>query len=421
VEHENVGKMIVTALNDIADCLPRVELAALLYPTDTMQQTVAMLYAHIVRFLIRAMEWYEESRLTHVLHSITRPASLRYDDLIKEIQRETKSITDHALASSQAEQRDMHNAIREIRNLSIGKTKSEQEDVLDKLSSLTAMVVQLRESLALDQAVNASARIEFRCRLTDIQITQALSFISLRCNIDHTSTFRTAIAVRDRHRLSSKLNSAQFWTSPKLREWDASLATSTILLSATFRQRLEIRDFCASVVEQLVNNQTVSLWILRDRTREYSLLEVFKSLILQALSLDYTSHTDLQFSFQLQKFLDSHLDEDFVNVLGDILQHFKLVYIIADTGAMSADVADQCSTYLQQLSEGLAKRDAKTVLKIIVSSYGSARKNIQQPARAVMLNVGRTSGRVNKRKSKRHSRKAGNILGTSALRRKAEQ
>lgn len=116
--------------------------------------------------------------------------------------------------------------VREIRELSIGKNRSEQEDVLSKLSNLTSMVVQLRESLALDQAVNASSRVELHCRLTDIQLSHALSFISSRCHIDHTSAFRAAIAVRNRHRFPAKLNSACFWTSPKLQEWNASFATS---------------------------------------------------------------------------------------------------------------------------------------------------------------------------------------------------
>lgn len=76
-----------------------------------MQQAVALLCAHIVRFLIRALEWYEEGKLDHALHSITRPASLRYDDLIKEIQRDTQSITSHAIVSNKMEQRDRRKGI----------------------------------------------------------------------------------------------------------------------------------------------------------------------------------------------------------------------------------------------------------------------------------------------------------------------
>lgn len=102
-----------------------------------------------------------------------------------------------------------------------------------------------------------------------------------------------------------------------------------------------------------------------------------------------------------------------MNALGSILQHFKLVYIIADTGAMSTDVAARCRSYLLQLSGDLAKRGAQTVLKIIVSSNGSTRENVQQPPEVVILDVGKTTGPMSNRKLKRHKLKAGKILTPS--------
>jgi hypothetical protein len=53
-----------------------------------MKHLVSMLYAHIVRFLIRALKYYEESSIMRAVHSITKPAALRYNDLIKLIQRD---------------------------------------------------------------------------------------------------------------------------------------------------------------------------------------------------------------------------------------------------------------------------------------------------------------------------------------------
>lgn len=56
-----------------------------------MIRNVSMLYAHIMHLLIRAWNFYHESRLMYVLHSVTRPAALRYDDLLKSIQRNAES------------------------------------------------------------------------------------------------------------------------------------------------------------------------------------------------------------------------------------------------------------------------------------------------------------------------------------------
>ena len=393
VEHENVGATVVKALCDIADSLPRVELANSLYPTAMMQRAIALLYGHIVRFLVRALDWYEESKLAHALHSITRPASLRYDDLIKDIHRDAQSITSYAITSSQAEQRDMHIEIRAIRSLvdsAITRNQNEQQNVDDKLSALTETVARLQESILLDQSVHANARIDIRIALAEMQLTQALTLISSQCNIDHQSSFRASVVLRDRHRYTSRLGGAWSGTLSKLRDWNSSPGSSTILLKAGFRERLELRDVCTNVIEQLVASRVATLWVLKSRSLDYSVLEVLKSLIVQAISLDYSSHTDVAFSFQLRKYLDARLDEDYLDLLGDILQHFKLVYIIADAWAMSPDTATLYRVYLDRLSQRLSERGVPTVMKVIISYYGPGQLSAPQSTQDVVLKFGKT-------------------------------
>ena len=101
-------KSLAKGLCHVADSLPRVEFLTLLYPTRRMKQAVADLYAYILRFLIRAQGWYQESKLLHALHSFTRPAELRYADLVEEIEACTRTVDGLASTGAQAEQRDMH-------------------------------------------------------------------------------------------------------------------------------------------------------------------------------------------------------------------------------------------------------------------------------------------------------------------------
>lgn len=83
----------------------------MLYPTERMKQAVMELYAYLIRFLIRAYDWYQERTLVHLLHSITRPAELRYKDLIENISDCSLKVDRLALSGAQAEQRDMHKKI----------------------------------------------------------------------------------------------------------------------------------------------------------------------------------------------------------------------------------------------------------------------------------------------------------------------
>ena len=91
-----------------------MEFVTILYPTAKMKQAVAELYAHIIGFLVRAQDWYQENTLKHILHSFTRPAELRYADIIKDIEICTRSVDSLAAAGAQAEQRDIHLQVQEL-------------------------------------------------------------------------------------------------------------------------------------------------------------------------------------------------------------------------------------------------------------------------------------------------------------------
>jgi hypothetical protein len=105
---------LAKGLSQVADSLPRIELSTILYPTQRMKEAVALLYAHIINFLIRAKDWYEEGKLRHAINSFARPAKLRYDDIIKEIEGCTKDIDNLAISSARAEQRDIHLELQEL-------------------------------------------------------------------------------------------------------------------------------------------------------------------------------------------------------------------------------------------------------------------------------------------------------------------
>ena len=115
VNHEQMTKCLAKGLCQIADSLPKIQFAATLYPTERMKQAVSELYAHIVRFLIRAQDWYEENKLLHAFHSFTRPVELRYADIIEEVEACTQSVYGLATAGAQAEQRDIHLELQEVR------------------------------------------------------------------------------------------------------------------------------------------------------------------------------------------------------------------------------------------------------------------------------------------------------------------
>ena len=77
-----------------------------------MTDAVEGLYAHIIRFSIRAHDWYREGTLRHIVHSVTRPADLRYHDVLENIQAGSRNIEQLAIAGSQVELRQMHTILK---------------------------------------------------------------------------------------------------------------------------------------------------------------------------------------------------------------------------------------------------------------------------------------------------------------------
>ena len=107
-------RSLAKGLCQIADSLPQIELFTVLYPTMKLKQAVSELYALVIRFLMRARDWYQESKPMHVLHALTRPVELRYADLIEDIATCTQVVCRLASAAAQAEQRDMHLEMQEL-------------------------------------------------------------------------------------------------------------------------------------------------------------------------------------------------------------------------------------------------------------------------------------------------------------------
>ena len=410
VEHENTGTTIVEALCEISECLPSTELVLALYPTAPMKHAASMLYAHILRFLIRALKYYEENRVMRAVHAVTRPAALRYQDLIDLIRRDAETVRKHAVTSSQAEIRAIHDLITTLigrQEKETNKSQAEKVQIHLKLNTLENLVTQVRQTLEFQHAVQSSTQIQIRTALSEVQLREALSMVASQCTIDHKSLFQIALQMADTKgafRQKSRHNVAAFWTSPKLQQWSSAAASSTILVRSTFRQSLEIRRYCTDIVKQLLKDQIAVFWVFMSRDRKYPLLETLRSLVYQALSLNYTRQTDQSMSFQLGKYLDANFEDDYLNMLGDLLQHLKHVYIIVNSEAMAPDTAAQCRACLQKLSRLLSDRGCQTALKVIMTSCGSDVRN-QDMTGDIVLDLSRSVGRAKQRRARKEAKR----------------
>ena len=377
MEHKNIGLVIANGLLDIADALSHADFARTLYPTLSIKQKFSTLYAHVIRFYLRALEWYEEGSWKRAIHSVTKPAPLRYSDIINDIHRTTNQIGALAVAGSQAEQRDMHRQLVMAREIIEGNHKSntmEQEKLQQKLQD----VYNLLSSMRAEQEKIS------RC-VVGIQWTQALHVIAAQCLIDHQACLQTSINLRNQRRLTREMKSAPFWKSPQLQSWNQSSVSTILPIKVPFTDRKLAQDFSVNMIEQLLNAHIATFWVLTSKVNAQPIIATLKSLIYQAVTSVGESGKECVLQ-QLDQFNHARLEDDFINVLAGLLRTFSTVYITIQLEAIESLYAAQFLSCLQKLIERLSSYGAATVVRTLVLSW-SPRSILTNPGQIQHLKL----------------------------------
>ncbi|KAI1489610.1 hypothetical protein F5X96DRAFT_670495 [Biscogniauxia mediterranea] len=192
----------------ITDTLPVVEATILLFPTDRMKLALAEIYASVIRFLVRVQDWFEENRFLRVLHSIKRPKEQRYDDLLEDIESSTSYFRNLAVTESQAERRDVH-----------------------------LLLLEMKQMMILHQQINSSAQLNTNTALTDLEFSQILTFLSNSPIEGPDKAFNTTLFLRNRNRRNAKAKCEPFWLSPNFQAWAQSQKSTLIMVKGNFGSR----------------------------------------------------------------------------------------------------------------------------------------------------------------------------------------
>jgi hypothetical protein len=347
VNHEKTVSKLAEALSRIADNLPRVKLAAELYPTRRMQAAVAELNAYVVRFLIRARGWYLQSTWKHLLHSVTQPPELLYDDLLNHITRCSEAVRELAVSGQQVEFRHMHSKIDEVHaklDSNFARFTSRLDEIVVAVNCKNGLAVVLI-SRFLTLIVHSSAMITTNHRISDLQFSQIMRSISDTNIMDPRKAlhFLQAANRRTLHHPTSKL-SKRFLSSPILKKWSSSAHSEISIVKGNFRSRLALRNFCVEVIEQLQSSQApVSVVFAMhvpqaDNSPSISTTDLFKHLIRQTLSLRQNHHTEKSMSLCCAHFYGNTSEKEWFQLLESALADIgRPVYLIIDLELLNRD------------------------------------------------------------------------------------
>ena len=130
LNHEELSSKIAQSFAEIGSVLPEVDfIAQKLYPTESIQVTLAHVYAQLLEFCTRATAWYnrvQSNPIKKVLTAITKTWPLEFQDIRLNIDRYFRRLREQSAVAHQAETRDIHRKISDIRIMLSKKSSIQQ-------------------------------------------------------------------------------------------------------------------------------------------------------------------------------------------------------------------------------------------------------------------------------------------------------
>lgn len=245
------------------------------------------IYTNILRFLSRALRWYQNSRTKQIFQIFATPPALEYDDLLATINDLSRSMIHTALVSGHVEQRAMH--------MTVMQQSSEQKQISANLVSVMTEISELKRHIVCEQALTATARVPLSQPLTEINIGQLLTqnnemSLPLPANVLQASLY---LARRRNQRLFDQ--SPHFWLDAKVQSWNRSNQSSLVIIDGTRRTRPNLQCFAAKAIALLQGAEISVIWALRTSLQaadhQTSTVGVLKYLMSQAARCKKSIHS----------------------------------------------------------------------------------------------------------------------------------
>ena len=308
-----------------------------------MRDAVAQLFAHIIRFVQRAVKWYNAGKLKHVYHAFVHPSSLTYSDLIQTISKHAQRVEKLAAEAAQAEQRDIHNTLIEVKQL-----------MLDH------------------QTLNSSKLISVIQYVQQIQYMQIAEFAakSVLPNPHNSLQHYRVMAIRRRARCKAILDEVRSCHS--LQEWGGVAQSAILVVKGSFRTAQQARDLAVDVISLVQSAGVPVAWVLNDKRDEDAfrpfVADVFKLLAHQVMQIN-TALRDTR--LDAMKFQAARTESDWIEILVSLFQGLPELYIILDAQVLEDDVCEvpQWISLFSGLFEHLRRHSITTVVKVGILSY----------------------------------------------------
>ncbi|KAJ8107345.1 hypothetical protein ONZ43_g6760 [Nemania bipapillata] len=310
------------------------------------------------------------------------------------------------------------------------------------VKDLIAKVSEIKRSMVEEHAINASARIQFRQSLTDIQLGQVISFLSKTTTLDATESLQTSTFLRNKRRsFTCAARGPRFWLRSEMETWNRTQHSSLIMIVGTRKVRFHIRDFCTDSILSLRESRIPVIWALKAmdfspqsgeaegfrKQNEITTIEILKCLVTQAIQLNMSLHTDAALAPRVDAYHAARTEGEWLDIFASVVQGFPKLYIFVDLELLRPESMPQSDEFCwpaatQKVLDELSRRGCSSIVKIALVSYGS--RVLQRTAMGgegvgAILRVGRAGpGGVRPQRQSTSAPRRGRVGGTPSYSRK---
>ncbi|OCL01442.1 hypothetical protein AOQ84DRAFT_402968 [Glonium stellatum] len=377
LNHEEMISELAKAVTKIADVLPRVKLQLETFQTEWMKDAIQKLYADIVNFLVRGLQWYEQGSLRHTFRAFSSPYKLLFQDLRDKIDESARRIDDMAITLSHAQISEMYKMIVRMEN-----------------SINSYHLVHLFHFSGLSQGVNQIQVAQILEAMKDTQLPSAIE--SLR--------FCQAV----RRRRVGRYEFDQSTLLPKLQEWSVASSSSMITIGGSAPTRFQTKDLATEMVELIENADKPVIWALKGRQAskpEEIQIDLLKHLTSQAVQLNNNNMIGhVSASFNAPRVQSARTEADWLQILKESLNGLSEIYVVVDMETLGLPFEGSYQSWLEFLGhfEALLHSVDGVVVKVVILSFrqdfirflGSASQTTIVPLRK--KNVRSTGAKVKK-------------------------
>ena len=178
--------------------------------------------------------------------------------------------------------------------------------------------------------------------------------------------------------MSAKYTACPFWLEKRINSWKSTPVSSLIMVRGANYNRFEIRNFCVKSIYLFQKALTPAVWVLKrteSRHQEtYSPVDLIKALISQLMRINIPGQRESNLALSCAKFRTAENEDDWFDLLGSVLAGLSQLCIVIDLEVLclrNQESAQRWPAAFMDMFEKMSQRGIKTVVKVILVSYGS--------------------------------------------------